>query len=252
MALAGKDAQIYVTDAQGQSTSMTDEGMDEVQASGPDRWQISDSAKNIFDPAHAMTLEVFNASNGSNWQMVQPSKYRIRYLLGIVESISANFGFSQNPSDARIDGHYIAKYTVLEGTTASIERTSDQYEVPRFGDGAQRRIQGLVDMSCEWEQFEATDPPIDGAQGTQDRLSEILTSGNSTGAVGSVDPLRVYSYQPDDSESELYRAWMKPGSISLDAPADDAITQTMNWQATEQSTTMSTQTAQPIDSIRYG
>lgn len=246
MALAGKNAQIYLTDAQAQSTSMTDELCDAVDSSDPPlTWQISDSTKNIFDPEHTFTVEVNpDVGGGGSWSTVSPSDYTLRYLLGVVVFTSNPFGGTHPDEAVRVDGQYLSKYSLIEGFSAAPEVTRNQHEIAQFGDAAQRRQQGLLDVSVEWEQYEVLDPPLDDSASTPpDTLSEMIA--------GTSDALRVFSFQPDDSESELYRAWMQPESLSIDSPSDDAQSQSMSWTVTEQSTTMSSQTAEGFDSIRY-
>lgn len=240
MAIAGKDAQIYLSDAEGQSTSMTDESMDEISAA-LDLWQISDASKNIFNPEFGSW--VIEADAGGGFQDVTADA-DIRFLVGAVVATTPDFGLGSNPNAVRITGEFLPKHSILEGTTSTIDIERSSEEIPQFQDQGQRRIYTLFDISVEWEQFEVLDRPIDGQGGTSDSLGDILKSSG-------VDPLRVFSYQPEDDENNLYRAWMKEESISVEGPADGVQGATVSWVSSENETAQSGEVAQPFDILRY-
>lgn len=248
----GSNAQIFTVESQANSVGMTNESMDAIGSGTPVLlWQISDAAKNVFDPEYTFTVEV-STDGGASWSTASPSNYDLRYLVGVVEFQSDPFGGSTSGNLVRIaDGHYLPKHAILEGYSSGYEQTRTQEEIPQFQDDGQRRLQLLLDITVEFEMYETRGLSFDsGSGGSGPSLKEIL-AGENLSTQSSVDPLRIYSFEPTNAESRLYRAWMLPESISVDAEAGSAQSQSVNWNSTEQSAAMSSQVAKPADSLYY-
>lgn len=231
VALAGKDAQIYMT---GASTSMTGEAMSD--AGDTTTYQIDDATKDIFDPATTM---VVSDSNGT----VAVADYTIRYLVGVVE-------FDTAPTDpVTIDGAYLPKYPIFEGYEQSVEITRELFETTQFqDDGVRRGAVGALEMSGDFSMNKALEELIDGSGGSEDTLREILLGTSTHSRTGSVDRPRVYRAQPNDTATDtLISSWVKFADESLDASVGSKQERTFSMEAAKQDSTMSSQTAKVAD-----
>jgi hypothetical protein len=252
MALAGKDAQIYVT---GSSTSMTEEAMDELGSGTPVlQWQVTDHARDLLDPTVTFTVEV-STDSGSSWSTASPSDYTIRYLVGAVEFDSDPFSGSTSGNDVRISGSYLPYYSVLEGFSEDLEYSRDLYDTTQFQDLAMRRgAEGPLDISGSFSLNRVLQAQIDDTEGTPDEptLREVLL-GNETasgsGGSADVDHQLAFRVEPNASQSQMLAAWVKLSDESLSTSVGSKQEREFSMSGDVPTAAMATQVAAVADAI---
>jgi len=235
--LAGKDTRIELT---GSSVSMSDELMSDT--GNGTLWTIDDGSKNIFDPSVTFTVEV---DSGGGFAAVNASDYTLRYLVGAVD-----FDSSQAGNSVRIQGSYLPQYTLGTAYTQDLDLSPNLLDVTAFQDDGTRRIQGTLDVSGSFAQYEVLAQELDAPSTTTEAtLEEILLGEETKGGTASISTDVVYSYDPADDGTELYRAWIQFEADSMSASQGSAQEKEISFAATKQDAAMSSQTARAVDAL---
>jgi len=245
MALAGRDAQIYVS---GTSASMTEEAMGPIGDGTPVlQWQVADADRDLLDPSVTFTVEVSD-DGGTSWSTVSPGDYTLRYLLGVVEFDSDPFGGSTSGNDVRISGSYLPLYSLLEGQAQDVSFERDLYETTSFQDeGTRRGATGPLDMTGSYTLHRILERELDADGGSEPTLREILLGQETHGSTGSIDQRVVYRVEPNTSQGAITGAWVKFTDESLDASMGSKQERTISMEADAPDAAMATQTARVGD-----
>lgn len=249
MGLKGNDAEIWATDKP-DTTTMTDEAMDPIGSGTPVlQWQVTDHAKDVWDPSVTFTVEV-STDGGSSWSTASTSNYTLRYNVGVVEFDSDPFGGSTSGNDVRVDGNYLPKHAIAEGFETDLTIEPNLLDQSGFGDESPNRKKGLFGLSGSFGTYRILGQNIDsGGDNDGPKLREILFDAPTNSSGNATAPDFVFRFEPNNAHSTMLGAWVQLSEESIEAPSSDSQARSFSMEVDDQTAAMSSQTANAIDII---
>lgn len=197
MATAAYNSSVRVN---GTSTAFSNEATTKLTANT--RYQITDTAKRLIDPAVALTVEVdADGAGGGGYVVASPTTYTVDRLFGII-TFAADQGAL---ALVRVSGSYLPVLTLAEVAEYQFTATADALDKTAFGDGAKTKQQGLQDISGSLRLHSLISYDHDPGGGEK-KLSALFDAGT---------PLLLEIYRG----TKLFRAWVvlesheSPGSV---------------------------------------
>ncbi|MFB6351815.1 MAG: hypothetical protein ABEN55_21715 [Bradymonadaceae bacterium] len=220
-----------------------------ISGTGGKLWQISASAKQIWDPS-ATNFAAGPDSDGDGileaGNEVSPTNYTIYYHFGLVE-------FSSDRSGQTIlaNGTYLPHYQVPMGTTVELSTSYNTHELPIFFNSAIKNVLGLGDLEATLGHFDVENLPLDGSGGSEDTLKDVF--GEARRFVLEVGPEGTTNDQPGGPRAGLYkRAWCRFSEESLGVSLGEAVQTELSMVPSRQPAAMSTQDSQLWDTFDFG
>jgi hypothetical protein len=196
----------------GAAVSMTNEALSSITA---DVWRVTASAKNVFDPETAVSVEV-SEDSGSTWTELGTEEYTVNFLFGIVDidAYTSESGNTANIDQVRIDGAYLPKYTLANARASDWSANADLKDASVFQDEGMRRKRNRLDFEATVESLAQGQVPLDGSGGSEDAILDLILGATRT----------VYEFTPTGDESDFaIRAFVKLASQGVSVPGDDLV-----------------------------
>lgn len=251
MTLAGKNASIYIT---GSSVSISNEPCSPYGTGTPVlKWRVDNEDNRVLDWDATFSVEV-STDGGSTWTTASTSNYSLLYTVGAIVFDSDPFGGSTSGNDVRIaSGEIRQKFKIIEAYATDPGIDPDLQDVTHFGDDGPRRQAAKKDVEATFSSWRVVERELDGANGSEATLEEILLGEETRGGTGDIDRNVVYVYDPDidtsRAGSRVLGATVQMDTIDLSASQGSPQEKEVSMVASQQVAAMSSQTVEAVETI---
>lgn len=225
---SGHNAKLIVT---GTSTAMTEEATTVVSGTSNQVWQITDATKDILDYSVTFTVEA-SEDSGATWTTLGTDEYTLQYLLGRVDidNYTSASGTVANVTDVRISGSFLEQFERDEVYSSSHEKMLNLEETSAYNDQGEHRTPIRQDFTASVDDYDRGDTELDTGEGS---ILDYVLDGRTT----------VFSLNPNRDSDGVIRAWVRIGGDSTDQPGDAVITDSIDFEGSQKTAEMSSQTA---------
>lgn len=199
----------------GTSTAFTNEATTKLTANTV--YQVTNAAKQILDPAVAVTVEVDADGGGAGgYVTADPTTYTVDYCFGKV-TFDADQGAS---ALVRVSGSYLPTLAVAGARECAVADKGSLQETTVFGSAWRTRALTLQDFSGSLTTIEPLPADHDPGAGTK-RFLALMRAGT---------PL-LLEYRPGGA-GDYFRGWVLLESADEKASLEQLLQGTVNFQGT--------------------
>lgn len=232
---AGHNTSLKVS---GGPVTVTGQPMTLIAGTSGKTWQISDLAKDIWDPTQSITVY-------SGGGAVSASSYEIDYLHGLVI-----FDTDRSGETITVDVSYLPHYYIPMGKAVTWNASHNALDATVFFDVGERVKLGQRTLEATVEHIDTDRLPLDGDGGSEQTLDQIFEEGQrlvlENGVFGTTDGTKSGARQ-----GKVRRAWVKITEDSKSLTLGELVGSELSFRLNSVSAAAPGQSASHVSSFHY-